>query len=102
MDKLPPNRRAPITDAPTNLRRTGATVIAAALGAVAGGIAAATLPAEKFAWTGFALVPAFVLLEVLLKHFVALFKGDLNAARIMLASALVAGFYAAWFAARSL
>jgi uncharacterized membrane protein YfcA len=79
-----------------------ATVVAAALGAVAGGIAASTLPSDKFAWTGFALVPLFLLLEVFLKYFAALFGGDRNTARITLAGALVAGFYAAWFGVRSM
>ena len=77
------------------------TIVAAALGAVAGGIAAATLPSDKFAWTGFALVPLFLLLEIFLKHFAAHFGGDRNIARITLAGALVAGFYAAWFVVRS-
>ena len=48
------------------------------------------ITADKFAWTGFVLVPLFLLLEVLLKYFVALFGGDRNAARFTLASALVA------------
>lgn len=55
-----------------------------------------------FARTGFTLVPIFLLLEVFLKHFVALSGGDRNAARFTLASAPVAGFYGAWFGVRSL
>ena len=65
-------------------------------------MAASMLPSDKFAWTGFALVPLFLLLEVFLKHFVALFGGDRNAARFTLASAIVVGFYGAWFGVRSL
>jgi uncharacterized membrane protein YfcA len=79
-----------------------AIVVAAALGAVAGAVAAAKLPSDKFALTGLALVPLFLLLEVLLRHFVAPFGGDRNAARFTLASAIVVGFYGAWFGVRSL
>ena len=85
-----------------NLRSAIAIVAAAALGAVAGAMAATMLPSNKFAWTGFVLVPLFLLLEVLLKHLAALFGGDRNVARLMLAAALVAGFYGAWFGIRSL
>jgi uncharacterized membrane protein YfcA len=79
-----------------------AIVAAAALGAVAGAIAATQLPSNKFAWTGFVLVPLFLLLEALLRHLGALFGGDRNVARLMLAGAIVAGFYGAWFGIRSL
>jgi len=101
MPSQEPNRRAR-TDAAINLRSGVAIVVAATLGAVAGAMAAAKLPTDKFAWTGFFLVPLFLLLEVLLKHFVALFGGDRNAARFTLAAAIVAGFYGAWFGVRSL
>ena len=84
-----------------NLGAALVTIVATALGAAAGGIAASTLPSDKFAWTGFALVPLFLLLEVFLKHFAAHFGGDRSIARITLAGALVAGFYAAWFVVRS-
>ncbi|HSS69453.1 MAG TPA: hypothetical protein VLQ46_02250 [Casimicrobiaceae bacterium] len=87
--------------APVNLRSGAAIVAAAALGAVAGAMAAAKLPGDKFAWTGFALLPLFLLLELLLKQLAALFEGDRNAARLMLAGAIVVGFYGAWFGARS-
>ena len=85
---------------PVNLRSGAAIVVAAALGALTGAMAAATLPSDKFAWTGFALLPLFVLLEVLLKHLAALFEGDRNSARLMLAGAIVVGFYGAWFGVR--
>ena len=49
--------------------------MAAALGAIAGGMAASKLPSDKFIWTGFALAPLLILLEVFFKHFVALFGG---------------------------
>ena len=78
-----------------------ALVVAAALGAGAGGVAAIVLPGDKFAWTGFFLVPLFVLLEAILKYFGGIFAGDRNAARFTLATALVAGFYAAWFGVRA-
>jgi uncharacterized membrane protein YfcA len=97
-----PNRREPSTQGSINPRSGAATVVAAALGAFAGALAASKLPSDKFAWTGFALVPLFVLLEVFLKYFVALFAGDRNAARITLAGAIVVGFYGAWFGIRSL
>jgi hypothetical protein len=83
------------------LRRAGVIVIAAAVGAVAGAIAAVKLPADKFAWTGFALLPLFLLLESALERLLPLFGGDRNAARLSLAGALVVGFYGAWFAVRS-
>ena len=102
VDNQQPKRAEPLTNAAINLRSSAAIVVAAALGAVAGAIAASKLPSDKFAWTGFALVPLFLLLEVFLKHFVALFGGDRNAARFTLAGALVAGFYGAWFGVRSL
>jgi hypothetical protein len=77
-----------------------ATLIAAACGATAGGISAVMLPPEKFAWTGFALLPLFVVLEACLNRFPTLFGGDRNIARVTLASALVASFYLAWIALR--
>jgi uncharacterized membrane protein YfcA len=86
--------------APINLRSGAAIVVAAASGAVAGALAGTRLPSDKFAWTGFALVPFFVVLELLLKHFAALFEGDRSVARLMLAGAIVAGFYGAWFGVR--
>jgi uncharacterized membrane protein YfcA len=102
MNDQRPNRDARPPGATINLRSAMATIVAAALGALAGGLAAAKLPEDKFAWTGFALVPLFVLLEVALTHVVGLFGGDRNAARLTLAGAIVAGFYAAWFGVRSL
>ncbi len=101
MDKQKPNHRLPPTGASTNLRSALAAVVAAALGAVAGAMTASYLPSDKFAWTGGALLPLFLLLEVFLKQYAALFNGDRNAARLTLAGALVAGFYAAWFWLRS-
>lgn len=83
------------------LRRGGVILGAAALGALAGAIAALKLPADKFAWTGFALLPLFLLLESSLNRLLPLFGGDRNAARFSLAGAIVIGFYGAWFAVRS-
>jgi len=102
MGNQQPKPRETLTGAAINLRSGAAMVVAAALGAVAGAVAATKLPSDKFAWTGFALVPLFLLLEVFLKHLVPLFGGDRNAARITLAGAVVAGFYGAWFGVRSL
>ena len=101
VDNQQPKRREP-NDGAINLRSSALIVVAAALGAVAGAMAASKLPGDKFAWTGFVLVPFFLLLEVLLKYLVAPFAGDRNAARFTLATALVAGFYGAWFGVRSL
>ena len=101
VDSRQPNRRDPATDASINLRSAAATVVAGALGAIAGGIAASKLPSDKFIWTGFFLVPFFVLLEVLSKRFASLFQGNANAARFTLAGALVVAFYVTWFAVRS-
>jgi uncharacterized membrane protein YfcA len=102
MNDQRPNRDAPPPRATINLHGAVAAVVAAALGAVAGGLAATLLPGDKFAWTGFALVPLFVLLEAALTHLAETFGGDRNAARLTLAGAIVAGFYAAWFGVRSL
>jgi hypothetical protein len=96
-----PERREAPGDAFINLRSATATVVAAALGAIAGGLAGSKLPDDKFIWTGFVLAPLLVLLEVLFKWLVALFDGNANAARLMLAGAIVAAFYVTWFAVRS-
>ena len=101
MDNQPPNRREPPADSSITLRSAAATVVAAALGAIAGGMAASKLPSDKFLWTGFALAPLLVLLEVFFKHFVALFGGNANAARFKLVGAIVLGFYVTWFLVRS-
>ena len=96
-----PNRPEPRTSAPVNARSGSIIVVAAAIGAVTGAVAASTLSAEQFAWTGFFLVPLFLVLEVSLKHLLALFGGNRDVARFMLAAAIVAGFYGAWFGVRS-
>jgi uncharacterized membrane protein YfcA len=96
-----PNLREPSGDAPINLRSAAATVVAAALGAVAGGLAASKFPSDKFAWTGFALVPLFVLIELVFKRVVVLFAGNAQTARFTLVTAIVVAFYAAWFAVRA-
>jgi uncharacterized membrane protein YfcA len=88
-------------DTSINLRSAAATVVAAALGAVAGGLTASKLPTDKFAWTGFALLPLLALVEVLLKRLAVLFDGNAQAARFTLAGAIVVAFYATWFAVRS-
>ena len=95
------NQRESSAGAPINLRSAAATAVAAALGAVAGGLAASKLPSDKFAWTGFALVPLFVLIELALKRVAVLFAGNAQAARFTLVSAIVVAFYAAWFAVRA-
>lgn len=100
MTAQPPDRREPPNGAAINLSSGVATVIAAALGAIAGALAASKLPSDKFAWTGLALVPLFVVLEVFLKQLETLFGGDRNAARLTLAGAVVVGFYGAWFGVR--
>ena len=81
--------------------RLAVIVIAGALGAAAGSVAALLLPAGQFAWSGFALVPLFVMLESLLKHATPAFGGDPNATRVWLAGAILVCFYAAWFVLRS-
>ena len=101
MNEQQPRRRPPAADDAINLRSAAVAVIAAALGAIAGGMAAWKLPSDKFAWTGFALAPLRVLLELLLKQLAIVFGGDRNAARLTLAGALVVGFYAAWFGVRA-
>ncbi len=100
MDNQQPDHREPSTDASISLRSAAATAVAAALGAVAGGMAASKLPSDKLIWTGFALAPLLVLLEVFFRHFVALFGGNANAARFTLAGAIVLGFYGTWVAVR--
>jgi uncharacterized membrane protein YfcA len=101
VNNRPPNPRKPPADAPINLRSAAATVVAAALGAFAGGLVASKLPSDKFAWTGFVLVPLLVLLELCFKRLVILFAGNAQAARFTLAGAIVVAFYAAWFAIRT-
>ncbi|TMH34624.1 MAG: hypothetical protein E6H66_09485 [Betaproteobacteria bacterium] len=101
MSVSPPERREP-SEMVINLGSGIAMVTAAALGAVAGAIAGSKLPADQFAWTGLALLPLFVLLEVSLRRLVTLFGDDRNAARLALAGAIVIGFYGAWFGIRSL
>lgn len=83
-----------------NRHSAAVVIVAAALGAVAGAIAGLMLPPDKFAWTGFALLPLFVLLEASLSRFGALVAGDRNSARVILAGTVVAGFYVAWIACR--
>jgi uncharacterized membrane protein YfcA len=78
------------------IRRVLAIVVAGALGAAAGGMAAALLPAEEFAWLGLALLPLFVLLESVVKYVVPAFNDDPNAARKWLAGVTLVCFYAAW------
>ena len=78
-----------------------AIAIAGVLGAVAGGLAVSLLPAGQFAWSGFAVLPLFVLLESRLKHAAPAFGGDANAARGWLVGSILVCFYAAWFALRS-
>jgi hypothetical protein len=77
-------------------------VVAATSGAMAGAIAASKLSSEKFAWTGFFLVPLFLLLEVSLKHLMAHFGGNRDVARFTLAAPIVGRIYGAWFGVRSL
>ena len=101
MDNQQPTHREPPNDASITLRGAAATVVAAALGAIAGGMAASKLPSDKFIWTGFALAPLLVLVEVFFKHFVALFGGNANTARFTLVGAMVLGFYGTWFLVRS-
>jgi MFS-type transporter involved in bile tolerance (Atg22 family) len=101
MGNQQPSRREPPADASITLRSAAATVVAAALGAIAGGLAASKLPSDKFLWTGFVLAPLLVLLEVFFKHFVGLFGGNANTARFTLVGAIVIGFYGTWFLVRS-
>ena len=82
-------------------RKVLAIVVAGALGAVAGGLAVSLLPAEKFAWSGLALLPLFVLIESLLKYVVSAFNDDPNKARMWLAGAIFVCFYASWWLLRS-
>jgi uncharacterized membrane protein YfcA len=84
-----------------NLRSAAATVVAGVLGAIAGAIAATRIPSDKFAWTGFALVPLLILLELLFKPLVVLFAGNAQATRFTLAAAIVVAFYASWFSLRA-
>lgn len=102
MSNQPPDRRESAQSDVINWRSAAATVGAAALGAIAGGIAASKLPGDKFMWTGIALVPLLALLEVFFKQLVVLFRGNASAARSTLAVAIVAGFYATWFSVRSM
>ena len=88
-DPRPPDRVGP-------LKQAGAAAVAALLGAAVGGAIALRLPDLGFKWTGFVMLPFFVLLENSLTPFLPLFGGDRNRARLTLAGSFVAGFYAAW------
>lgn len=91
----------PSSNGPINLRSAAATVVAGILGAIAGAIAATRIPSDKFAWTGFALVPLLALLELLFRYLVVLFAGNAQATRFTLAGAIVVAFYASWFSLRA-
>jgi uncharacterized membrane protein YfcA len=91
----------PSSNGSINLRSAAATVVAGILGAIAGAIAATRIPSDKFAWTGFALVPLLALLELLFKYLVVLFAGNAQATRFTLAGAIVVAFYASWFSLRA-
>jgi uncharacterized membrane protein YfcA len=95
------NAPDPSSNGSINLRSAAATVVAGILGAIAGAIAATRIPGDKFAWTGFALVPLLALLELLLRYLVRLFAGDVQATRFTLAGAIVVAFYASWFSLRA-
>jgi hypothetical protein len=97
MDDKPSNRRETLAGAAIRLRGAVAMVIAAAAGALAATMAVSRLPADKFMWTGFVLLPFFVLVEVFLRPLAGLFGGNPMLTRMMLVSAIVAGFYGAWF-----
>jgi hypothetical protein len=85
----------------TIFRRSVAIVVAGALGAASGALAASLLPADQFAWLGLALLPLFLLLESLLKYVLFAFNDDPGAARMWLAGAILVCFYAAWSLLRS-
>jgi hypothetical protein len=97
MDDKPSTRRETLAGTAIPLRGAVAMVIAAAAGALAGAMAVSRLPADKFMWTGFVLVPFFVLVEVFLRRLAGLFGDNPTVTRMMLVSAIVAGFYGAWF-----
>jgi hypothetical protein len=100
MDDKPSDRRERVTGAAIPLPGAVAMVIAAIAGALAGAMAVSRLPADKFMWTGFVLVPLFVLVEVFVRPLAGLFGGSPTLTRMMLVSAIVAGFYGAWFLLR--
>jgi len=72
-------------------------MIAAAAGAATAVMVASRLPPDKFIWTGLVLAPFFVLVEAFIDALSSLFDGNAAVTRMMLASAIVAGFYGAWF-----
>ncbi len=82
------------------LRSVGIVVVVVALGGIAGAIAGRLLPPDAFRYTGFILAPFFLLLEFLLGRLAGSFGGDRNMTRLVLAGALVGGFYAAWIYVR--
>ena len=75
-------------------------IVVVAFGGIAGAIAGRLLPPEAFRYTGFILAPLFLLLEALLGRLAGSFGNDRNVARLVLAGALVGGFYAAWLYVR--
>jgi hypothetical protein len=81
-------------------RSAGIVIVVVALGGIAGAVAGRLLPPEAFRYTGFILAPLFLLLEALLGRLAGSFGGDRNITRLVLAGALVGGFYAAWLYVR--
>ena len=82
------------------LRGAGIAIVVVAFGGISGAIAGRLLPLDTFRYTGFVLAPLFLLLEVLLRPLADSFGGDRNITRLVLAGALVAGFYSAWLYVR--
>ena len=78
----------------------GATTLAAILGASCGMLMAWIAPSDEFSWLGLALIPLWLLLEIFFESAVAVLGFRARAVRIASAGALLAGFYAAWFALR--
>jgi hypothetical protein len=79
-----------------------ASAIAALLGAGAGVVMAQVAPGNKFSWAGLAIVPLWFLLDVVFELIVGVFGSYSRFARIAVTSALLLGFYIAWFTVRTL
>ena len=79
-----------------------ASAIAALLGAGAGVAMAQVAPNDKFSWAGLAVAPLWLLLEIVFELFVGVFGSYSRIARIAVTTALLLGFYIAWFVVRPL
>jgi hypothetical protein len=79
-----------------------AATFSALLGAGAGILMAYVAPGDKFSWAGLAVAPLWLLLEIVFELIVGIFGAYSRIARVSVTSAVLLGFYIAWFSIRPL